>query len=44
MANFVPDYRETLDIGSDLGTAVSANYEAPNAFTGRIQNVTVDLK
>jgi arylsulfatase A-like enzyme len=37
---------ETLDIGMDLGSTVSADYrdKAPFAFTGTIKNVTVDLK
>jgi arylsulfatase A-like enzyme len=37
-------YHETLDIGSDLGTPVSADYASPFAFTGSIDSVTVDLK
>ncbi len=44
VANIAPDHHETLDIGVDLGTAVTANYTVPFAFTGRIQTVTLDLK
>lgn len=35
---------ETLDIGSDLGSTVAETYSAPNAFTGEIENVVVELK
>jgi len=37
---------ETLDIGMDLGSTVSLDYhdKAPFAFTGKIKNVTIDLK
>lgn len=37
---------ETLDIGMDLGATVSEGYhkQAPFAFTGKIDNVTVELK
>jgi arylsulfatase A-like enzyme len=35
---------ETLDIGQDLGTAVSAEYSVPFAFTGKIQTVKVELQ
>jgi len=41
--NLFADYHETLDVGSDLGTAVSPAYAVPNAFTGKIQTVTIDL-
>ncbi len=36
---------ETLDIGKDLGAPVSAAYreEAPFAFTGQIQEVTIEI-
>ncbi len=34
---------ETFDVGSDLGSPVSAEYETPNAFTGGIDKVTLDL-
>ena len=35
---------ETLDVGSDLGSAVSSEYTSPNRFTGTIQSVQVELK
>jgi arylsulfatase len=37
---------ETLDIGMDLGAAVSAAYreKAPFAFTGTIRDVSIQLK
>jgi arylsulfatase len=35
---------ETLDIGSDLGSAVSSDYESPNRFDGTINTVTVSLE
>jgi arylsulfatase A-like enzyme len=35
---------ETLDVGSDLGSAVSSEYESPNRFTGKIETVTIQLK
>lgn len=34
---------ETLDVGSDLGSAVSTEYSAPNRFTGEIHAVTLEL-
>jgi arylsulfatase len=34
---------ETLDAGSDLGSAVSSEYHSPNRFTGTIQSVTLEL-
>jgi arylsulfatase A-like enzyme len=34
---------ETLDIGSDLGSAVSTQYRSPNRFTGKIGSVTLEL-
>jgi arylsulfatase len=37
-------YHESLDIGADLGTAVSADYPSPPSFTGTIHAVTVDVK
>ena len=36
--------KETLDIGSDLGSAVSAEYQSPNLFTGKIKTITIQLK
>jgi arylsulfatase len=35
---------ESLDIGCDLGTPVTASYQVPFAFNGTIDAVTVDLK
>jgi arylsulfatase len=35
---------ETLDIGSDLGSAVSPDYESPDRFDGTINAVTVGLE
>jgi Sulfatase len=37
-------YTETLDVGSDLGSAVSSAYRNPNRFTGKIDQVTVQLQ
>ena len=37
-------YTETLDVGSDLGSAVSSAYHSPNRFTGKIDQVTVQLQ
>jgi arylsulfatase A-like enzyme len=37
-------YYETLDVGSDLGTPVSANYASPFAFSGKIDTVKVDIE
>jgi hypothetical protein len=34
---------ETLDVGSDLGSAVSADYSTPYRFTGKIDTVTLQL-
>jgi len=42
--NLFTNYHETLDVGSDLGTAVSKSYTVPNTFNGKIQTVTIDLK
>lgn len=44
IANFSAVYGETLDIGKDLGSPVSRAYEAPFAFNGTIEKVTLDLK
>ncbi len=44
VANLINNTRETLDVGSDLGTPVSPQYASPNTFTGVIRTVTVDLK
>ena len=35
--------KETLDIGRDLGSAVSPDYESPNPFTGKIETVTLQV-
>jgi arylsulfatase len=35
---------ETLDIGSDLGSPVSPDYQSPNRFTGKIDAVTIQLQ
>jgi arylsulfatase len=37
-------YTETLDVGSDLGSPVSSAYKTPNRFTGKIDEITVELK
>ncbi|MBB4200986.1 arylsulfatase [Rhodoblastus sphagnicola] len=42
--NFANTFRETLDVGKDLGTPVSPAYESPFAFTGTIGTVAFDLK
>jgi len=34
---------ETFDIGMDTGSPVSTDYKSPNAFTGKIKQVTFDL-
>jgi arylsulfatase len=44
VVNFGGTYFETLDIGSDLGTAVSPDYSSPFAFTGQIGSVKVEIK
>lgn len=35
---------ETLDVGSDLGSPVSTDYQSPNRFTGKIEQVTIQLQ
>jgi arylsulfatase len=37
-------YFETLDVGSDLGTAVTSDYDSPFRFTGKIETVSVDVR
>jgi len=37
-------YTETLDVGSDLGSPVSSDYQVPNRFTGKIDEVTIQLR
>jgi arylsulfatase len=44
IATFGGYYYETFDIGSDLGTPVSASYASPFAFTGKIDTVKVDIQ
>ena len=35
---------ETFDIGMDTGTPVGTAYKSPNAFTGTLKKVTINLK
>ncbi|MFT4113752.1 arylsulfatase [Silvibacterium sp.] len=42
-ANVVAASNETLDIGSDLGSPVSQDYQSPNRFTGTIDTVSVEI-
>jgi arylsulfatase len=35
---------EGADVGCDLGTAVSKDYQVPYNFTGKINKITVDIK
>ena len=35
---------ETLDVGKDLGSPVSPDYDSPFAFTGRVEKAEIDLK
>jgi hypothetical protein len=37
-------FYESLDVGSDLGTAVTSDYARPFAFTGKIESVKVDVQ
>jgi arylsulfatase A-like enzyme len=37
-------YTETLDVGSDLGSPVSADYQVPDKFVGKIEQITIQLK
>jgi hypothetical protein len=43
-ANVNGSSNETLDIGSDLGSPVSTEYQTPNRFVGKIDQVTIELK
>jgi arylsulfatase len=44
-ANLVgKQHGETFDIGKDLGTAVSTDYQVPDPFNGVVQQVKVELK
>jgi arylsulfatase len=42
--NVALNFSETLDVGSDLGSPVSPDYNSPNRFTGKIDKVTIELK
>jgi arylsulfatase A-like enzyme len=44
LKNLAPDYHETLDVGSDLGSQVSTQYPPSVKFTGVIDTVTIDVK
>jgi arylsulfatase A-like enzyme len=44
VANMLPFYLETLDVGSDLGSPVSPDYASPFRFTGTIETVSIDLR
>jgi arylsulfatase len=44
VANISAVYGETLDIGRDTGSPVSHAYDAPFAFEGTIEKVSVDFK
>jgi arylsulfatase len=35
---------ETFNVGMDLGTPVSEEYESPFKFTDTLDHVTIDLK
>ena len=35
---------EGLDIGMDIGSAIDFTYQLPFAFTGKIEQVTVELE
>jgi arylsulfatase len=37
-------YTETLDIGRDLGSPVSPDYQSPDSFTGAIDQVMIQLR
>ncbi len=41
--DFRTSVNETFDVGKDTGSPVSAAYDAPNAFTGTVEKVTIDL-
>ena len=44
IVNLAENYLETLDVGKDLGTAVSKSYQVPFAFNGTIDKVALDFK
>jgi arylsulfatase len=37
-------YTETLDVGTDLGSPVSAAYASPDTFRGKIDNLKVEIR
>jgi hypothetical protein len=41
--DFRTSVNETFDVGKDTGSPVSAAYDAPNAFTGTVRKVVIDL-
>lgn len=41
---FIGTYDEGVDIGKDLNYPVSNKYKVPFAFTGKLNNVTIDFK
>jgi arylsulfatase len=43
-ANVNSGASETFDVGSDLGSPVSTDYQTPNRFTGKIDQVVIELK
>ena len=40
---FTTSITETFDVGRDSGSTVSAAYAEPNAFTGEVKQVSIDL-
>jgi arylsulfatase len=38
------NFGETFDVGADLGSPVSDEYETPFSFNGKIQQITLELK
>jgi arylsulfatase A-like enzyme len=43
-ANINVNAGETLDVGSDLGSPVSAEYKTPDRFNGKIEQVTIEFQ
>ena len=43
-ANVNVNAGETLDVGSDLGSPVSSEYKCPNRVSGKIDQVTIEIK
>jgi len=41
--DFRTSINESFDVGKDTGSPVSTAYEAPNAFIGSVEKVTIDL-